>query len=193
MAKAFTLVELLVVIAVIAILAGLLFPALWAARASARRSVCIANLRQLGIACGLYAQDYGEFPLRLSACNASYVRNGAVFVCPSDAARGHHAPTPRLEGDGYLATGVSYDYVPRWTRAQELGWWDPAPHFGPGKWDDLTPLADCHWHWARTYHSDWWDNASNARGWVLILTAGASVRKVRVESPIADFTPDSYR
>ncbi len=193
MPKAFTLIELLVVIAIIATMAALLLPVLWAARASARRAACISNLRQVGMGCAMYAQDYGEFPPRLSSCNESYIRNGGVFVCPSDSARGHHAPTPRLEGDGYLASGVSYDYVPMWNRAQELGWWQPAPRFGRGKWDDLTPLADCHWHWARAFHADWWDNASNARGWVLILTAGASVRRVRVEDPVAAFTPDAYR
>jgi prepilin-type N-terminal cleavage/methylation domain-containing protein len=193
MRRAFTLIELLVVVAIIAILAALLLPVLWAVRSAARRTACMSNLHQLGLASAMYFQDYGDYPLRLSACNAGYVRSRAVFVCPNDAARGHHAGTERLEGDAYLASGVSYDYVPRWSRAQELGWWDPAPHFGRGKWDDLTPLAACHWHWARAFHSDWWDNAPDARGWVLLLTAGASVRKVRVESSVADFTPDAYR
>ena len=193
MAKAFTLVELLFVVAIIAVISALLFPILWTARASARRTACISNLRQLGLACTMYAQDYGEYPPRLSASSDPYVRSNGVFVCPSDAARGHHSPTPRLEGDGCLASGVSYGYLPMWSRAQELGWWHASPYFGRGKWDDLTPLAECHWHWARAFHADWWDNASDARGWVLILTAGGSVRKVRVEDPVADFTPDAYR
>jgi len=54
---AFTLVELLVVIAVIAILAALLLPALAKAKASAKCAACKSNLRQLGIALTMYVGD----------------------------------------------------------------------------------------------------------------------------------------
>lgn len=56
--KAFTLVELLVVIAVIAVLAALLLPAINRAKESANRSKCAANLKQLGAAVHLYAADH---------------------------------------------------------------------------------------------------------------------------------------
>ena len=55
--KAFTLIELLTVISLIAILAAILFPVFGQAREKARQSTCASNLRQSGIAISLYAQD----------------------------------------------------------------------------------------------------------------------------------------
>ncbi len=59
-AAGFTLIELLVVIAIIAILAAILFPVFAQARAKARTTTTLSNLRQIGLASMMYAQDYDE-------------------------------------------------------------------------------------------------------------------------------------
>jgi prepilin-type processing-associated H-X9-DG protein/prepilin-type N-terminal cleavage/methylation domain-containing protein len=109
-ARAFTLIEVLVVVGVIALLGALLFPVFAQARESARKTTCAANLRQIGQAASLYASDWNGMVAPPLSANATvsrnvfgdlvparapasayywqtywlpYVRNASIFLCPS--------------------------------------------------------------------------------------------------------------
>ena len=67
-AKAFTLVELLVVVAIIAVLAALYLPATNRAKGKAVRIQCVGNLHQVGLAFQMFAEDHnGRYPMQVSA------------------------------------------------------------------------------------------------------------------------------
>jgi prepilin-type N-terminal cleavage/methylation domain-containing protein/prepilin-type processing-associated H-X9-DG protein len=90
--SAFTLIELLIVIAIIAILAAILFPVFAQAREKARQASCTANLRQIGTAVRMYLQDYDEVympwgqepPICPQGRLDPYIKNKQVWVCPSE-------------------------------------------------------------------------------------------------------------
>lgn len=101
--QGFTLIELLVVIAIIAILAAILFPVFTRARESAKRTACLSNLKQLGVAMMMYAQDnndhypptniynwpFGDWnddrPALGPRLLEPYIKNSKIFFCPSNA------------------------------------------------------------------------------------------------------------
>ena len=90
---AFTLIELLVVIAVISILAALLFPVFAKVREKARLTICLSNMKQLGMAMLQYARDNNESlipgcyegPQAWGGRVYPYIKRQDVYACPDDS------------------------------------------------------------------------------------------------------------
>ncbi len=97
--RGFTLIELLVVIAIIAILAAMLFPTFARAREKARQVACMSNMKQIGLAFGMYHEDHHRLPwddLTVGGAPEGtaptwtwrlmiqpYINNTQIFVCPT--------------------------------------------------------------------------------------------------------------
>jgi prepilin-type processing-associated H-X9-DG protein/prepilin-type N-terminal cleavage/methylation domain-containing protein len=127
----FTLVELLVVIGILAVLVGLLFPVLSHARRKAQGAKCQSNLRQIGLTLSMYAQDNdGLFPLTGNpypipntwrVAVFPYVRNAQLLLCPTERM------SPPFDGtlsDCSLKSGYAMNAVH----------WQMGPPNPPGMW-----------------------------------------------------------
>lgn len=134
MRRAFTLIELMVCITIVSIMLGLSSAGLSSARASAKRSTCLSNLRSIGVAMNLYMDQHSALPLagytpdliggrnqlavalepHLDAAipyvdSAGLVRSAAPYRCSADPGR-------------WMQTGQSYDYrFALWLTPSE--WW----------------------------------------------------------------------
>ena len=116
---AFTLVELLTVIGIIAVLAAILFPVFATARAKARQTVCVSNLRQVGMAFRMYSQDYDDLlPFALDASDMTVTTMWAAsptacydaikqMKTAGQVLHWHHQPLP----NGPFVPGVLDTYL----------------------------------------------------------------------------------
>ena len=85
----FTLIEMLVVVAIIAVLAGLLVPAVMKARRKGVQTDCANNLHQFSVSCHLYRMHHNDqWPGWLSNLYPIYIDDTIIYVCGADFRRG---------------------------------------------------------------------------------------------------------
>ncbi len=154
--KGFTLIELLVVIAIIAILAAILFPVFAQAKEAAKRTSCLSNMKQAGLAMNIYVNDFDDVaPSLVHTSGAAedtdfyailqpYIKNYDMFFCPDrneyildnsgDDCTGQETTNPRKQCIGY-----GYDWgITSGSRTAMVG---NRIHFSGGYTEPGVPLS----------------------------------------------------
>src|SRR5437762_2546340 len=132
--RAFTLIELIVVIGVIAMLAAILFPVFAQARRAARKTSCQSNLRQLGMAFHLYAQEYDErLPPYLTPVKYQgvwwryppllqpYIQSRHLLACPDDVGDGTYKSYFQASDLGLTSYFFNATRGTYWDRGKTIG------------------------------------------------------------------------
>lgn len=110
---AFTLIELLIVIAIICILVAILFPVFQSAREKGRQSACASNLQQIGMAIKQYDQDWDQCMPQVAVATSNYTGGWAGLLLPYAKSTGFYAcqsDTANPPANSQGAVPVSYGY-----------------------------------------------------------------------------------
>lgn len=113
--KGFTLIELMIVIAIIAILAAILIPSFIHARDQSKLGACESNLRSLGTSTEMYANDYnGNYPTvsatgAFASLSPTYLRS--FPTCPSNYSQYSYTGTTNPGGYTYYSQGQAHSLI----------------------------------------------------------------------------------
>lgn len=80
----FTLLEVVLVIAILSLLAAIILAVIGPARKMARVATCTSNLRQIGLAYEMYRADYGQYPRPRILTTSPYLNDKRILFCPED-------------------------------------------------------------------------------------------------------------